>query len=152
MAWQYKELFGYFAVAQADKDLSPAITDPQAAADALNLQTDPITPGPIDILDVTTFLRNAGRVDGTTAWLAIVSAAASGNIAAKAAIDYNSDPRTKNIDLYSPVVTAMLAALVASNVITQAECDGLLAIVPTTIIRWVPKLTDNDIIAARNLS
>jgi hypothetical protein len=108
-----------------------AMTDVAAAAD-LNTAYRPGPNVPADILTVMTWLRSNGL------WLPIKAAAAAGTSqGAIAAVDYNSDPRTRTIDFSLAAVQAMIADLVSHSLLTSAQATALAALGTPNITRAV---------------
>lgn len=101
----------------------------------------------VDIADAVTFLRECG------AWYAIKKAADS-NPAAYAAVDLVEDLRAQTINVENPMVQQMGAGLVASNLMTQEQWDGVTAL-GTISVRWtqencgLPFVSELDVKAAR---
>jgi hypothetical protein len=149
MAWTYNGLTGHAALKARDAAIDPPIQDPEQALAVVKADTVP-APSAVPIVDVTHYLRNRVRQDGSTAWLAVLGAAET-SPAAKAAVEYNSDQRVQVIDLNTPVVRGLLASLVASNVITQAEADGVRALIPPDQPAWDPEPSVEDLLYARSL-
>jgi hypothetical protein len=87
---------------------------------------------PVPIVDVVSYMREV------SVWLPIRAAAAASppNEAAAAAVDLNTDPRTLTIDFTLPIVVEMMAMLVSSALITQAQSNAIVAMGAATIPWW----------------
>lgn len=101
----------------------------------------------VDIGDAVTALRETG------AWFAIKAAAGS-NPAAFAAVDLVGDLRAQTINMANPMVQQMGAALVASNLLTQEQWDGVVAL-GTVQQAWtqstmgLASISEHDVAAVR---
>jgi hypothetical protein len=77
---------------------------------------------PVPVVTLVNHLRRAGK------WLQIRAAAGAGNVGAMAAVDLNEDRRTVSVDMDDPMVAAALDSMVAGEVLTRVEANGVLAL------------------------
>jgi hypothetical protein len=101
----------------------------QQKLDALNALIVAGPPRAVPVLQVMTYLRT------NNLWLPI-KAAVSASPGAAAAVDYNSDPRVETIDVTLPIVQAMLADLVAHNLLSAQNVADINAMGTTAIPWW----------------
>lgn len=101
----------------------------------------------VDIGDAVTALRENGG------WYA-VKAAVGSNVAAMAAVDIVEDLRAQTINVANPMVQQMGGGLVATNVLTQAQWDDVVAL-GTVQTAWtvstmgLSHVSEHDVAAVR---
>lgn len=101
----------------------------------------------VDIGDAVTVLRENGG------WYSIKAAAGS-NMAAMAAVDIVDDLRAQTINIENPMVQQMGGGLVATNVLTQAQWDAVVAL-GTVQKAWtestmgLPFVSEHDVAAVK---
>jgi hypothetical protein len=133
--------------------------DTAAKLAALNAETVPGPDRKVPVVELMDYLRTNGvwpkiKLSGD---LYASSNGAQGSIGAWAAVDYNNDTRMGTLDVSLPVTGLLLADLVTSGLLTQAQSDAIVAMKNTSTPWWQANgysspISAGDLAAAGGLS
>lgn len=147
-------MLDYVAIKVADAALSPPIADPDAAASALNAQTEALSPQDFSALDALTVLLAYGD------WPKIVvrsevrpldtGGVVAAALSAVALLNSRGVIHAKSDTLWA-VFTSQIAKLVGAGDVSPASVAAITALRTPVVPLWPVVLSGNDIVAARGL-